>query len=350
MSGIWKNNIGLSIFGESHGPAIGITLSGFPVGLALDLDFIRKEMARRRPGQSDLTTSRDEKDKFEILSGVVDNVTTGAPLTIMIRNTNTRSRDYEGLRHTPRPGHADYTGTMRYSGFQDIRGGGHFSGRLTAGLVFAGAVAKQVLSLKGIYVGAKIDQISTLKDQYKTITKEQLEGLNTTFPVIDEQLSIEMQDAIRNAKAELDSVGGVVRCFAFDVPAGLGNPFFESFESNLAQLLFSVPAVKGVQFGNTDIASLKGSQANDPYIYDDGVKTSSNNNGGIIGGITTGMPVEVSVSIKPTASIGQVQKSIDLRTNDSVDLEIEGRHDPCIVPRVLPVIESVMALTILDLL
>lgn len=352
MSGIWKNNIGLSIFGESHGPAIGITLSGVQAGIKLDLDFIQSELDRRKPGQNALTTSRKETDQLEILSGYFNGFTTGAPLTVMIRNNNTRSKDYEALRYKPRPGHADYPGYIKYKGFNDYRGGGHFSGRLTAGIVFAGAVAKEVLKQKGIEIYSLVTQISDIKEDLSTLVDPTLikKVQEKEMPVISDVILENMMTRILSAKENKDSVGGKIRCFAFGVKPGIGNPYFDSFESILSHLMFSVPAVKGIHFGNEHIAEMVGSEANDEYVLSGGIKTETNNNGGILGGITNGMPIDFTVSIKPTPSIAKQQKTIDLELEEEVDLLIEGRHDPCIIPRVLPVIESVLAITILDLL
>lgn len=349
MSGIWKNKIGLSIFGESHGKGIGITISSLPAGIEIDEVFVQSELNRRRPGQNDLTTPRKETDQLEILSGVFNNKTTGAPLTAFIKNNNIKSRDYSDIQKYPRPGHADYPGYVKYQGFNDYRGGGHFSGRLTAGLVFAGAIAKLILKEKGITVCSLITQIGKVKAPDQVLLREDdLQSIKhmdfITFG--DAEL---MKEEIKTAKADQDSVGGKVRCLAFGVRPGLGEPFFDSVESILSHLIFSVPAVKGIQFGHENIASLRGSQANDPYYYDHEVKARSNHNGGILGGITNGMPIDFTVSIKATPSIGKQQETIDYETGEKKALEIIGRHDPCIVPRVLPVIESILALTLLDL-
>jgi len=354
MSGVWGKKIQYSIFGESHGAAIGITISGLPAGIKLDMEHIRKEMQRRAPGSSDLVTPRKEEDNVEILSGYFEEHTTGTPLCAIIRNKNTQSKDYSNLRYAMRPGHADYSGRMKYKGFNDFRGSGHFSGRITAGLVFAGAIANQILKSQGIEIISHVHSIHTIKDkpfELTGISQELFDKLaNSAFPVIDDTVAEEMKQCIRKAKEEQDSVGGVVECAILNVPAGVGDPFFDSIESTLAHLLFSVPAVKAVEFGRGfEISTLKGSQANDPYYIDNGtIKTSSNNNGGIIGGITNGMPIIFRCAIKPTASISQEQKTVDIIKMENTTLKVEGRHDPCIVPRVLPVIEAVSALAILD--
>ena len=317
------------IFGESHGPAIGVALEGLPSGIALDMDFIASEMARRAPGQNAMTTARREKDAPEILSGVFEGRTTGTPLCAVIRNTDTHSQDYAKLRTLPRPGHADYTGFVRYAGWGDYRGGGHFSGRLTAPLVFAGAVAKLVLRERA--VTGRISNVAGIPDP----TPEQMEA------------------AILAAKAELDSVGGRIRCSVTGLPVGLGSPDFGcNVEGIFSQYLFAVPAVKAVGFGlGEGFAALRGSQANDPFYLDGGtVRTRTNHSGGINGGITNGMPVEFEVTLRPTPSIARRQQTVDLSAGREAELEITGRHDPCIVPRALPVIEAAAALAACELL
>ncbi|HIY74034.1 MAG TPA: chorismate synthase [Candidatus Intestinimonas merdavium] len=319
------------IFGESHGPAIGVVLEGVPAGLALDLDFIRAELARRAPGQSAMTTARKEKDEPEILSGVFDGKTTGTPLCAVIFNTDTRSKDYAKLKDLPRPGHADYAGFVRYHGCNDYRGGGHFSGRLTAPLVFAGSVAKLALRQRGVAVAAHISNVAGIADP----TPE------------------EMEAAILAAKADRDSVGGRIRCAVTGLPAGLGAPDFGcNVEGIFSQYLFAVPAVKAVGFGlGTGFAALRGSQANDAFYMDgDTVRTRTNHTGGVNGGITNGMPVEFEVTIRPTPSIARSQDTVDLSAETDAKLEITGRHDPCIVPRAVPVIESAAALATCELL
>ena len=319
------------IFGESHGPAIGVALEGVPAGLTLDLDFIRAELARRAPGQSAMTTARKEKDEPEILSGVFEGKTTGTPLCAVIFNTDTRSKDYAKLKDLPRPGHADYAGFVRYHGCNDYRGGGHFSGRLTAPLVFAGAVAKLALRQRGVAVAARISNVAGIADP----TPE------------------EMEKAILAAKADRDSVGGRIRCAVTGLPAGLGAPDFGcNVEGIFSQYLFAVPAVKAVGFGlGIGFAALRGSQANDAFYMDgDTVRTRTNHTGGVNGGITNGMPVEFEVTIRPTPSIARSQDTVDLSAGTDAKLEITGRHDPCIVPRAVPVIESAAALATCELL
>ena len=356
MSGVWGNKVKYSIFGESHGKGIGINIDGLPSGVKLDLPAIVYEMRRRAPGRDDISTTRSEKDEFQIISGYFNERTTGTPLCAIIWNTDMHSKDYEELKTVIRPGHADYTGNVKYSGFNDYRGGGHFSGRITAPLVFAGAIAKQILKEKGIAIGGHIyhiagiydcpfDNVNINSDLLKTIGKQ-------TFPVLDQSKGLEMINAIHSAKENQDSVGGVVECAILNLPEGLGSPFFDSVESQLAHLLFSIPGVKGVEFGTGfDMANLSGSETNDEFYLDGNkVKTFTNNNGGILGGITNGMPIVFKAAFKPTASIGKIQKTVDISKMEDTEISVKGRHDPCIVQRALPVVEAVAAMVILDLL
>ncbi len=354
MGSTWGNNIKLSIFGESHGRAIGVVIDGLPAGIKLDLDYIDSEMKRRAPGRNKMSTPRKEGDKYEILSGYFNDRTTGTPLSSIIYNTNQRSRDYDAMKSIMRPSHADYTGHVRYSGFNDYRGGGHFSGRITAPLVFAGAIAKQILLNEGIVIGSHIKSIGNIEEDsfnMVDIDTSLLERLTKMeLPVLNDTEGDQMKECILKAREDNDSVGGVVETAAINLPEGLGNPFFDTVESKLGHMLFSVPAVKGVEFGSGfDMASMKGSEANDElYICGDKVKTYSNNNGGVLGGITNGMPIIFRTAIKPTASIGKSQRTIDIATGGATEIEVDGRHDPCIVPRVVPVIEAVAAITLLD--
>ena len=320
-----------TIFGESHGPAIGVVITGLPCGLDLDMDAISVEMARRAPGQDNTSTPRKEKDAVEILSGVFEGKTTGTPLCGVIYNTDTRSKDYSKLKELPRPSHADYTASVRYGGYSDYRGGGHFSGRLTAPLVFAGALAKQLLNQQGIVIESKIDLLGGVKNP----SAEQIEEI------------------ILAAKAEKDSVGGAIQCTVSGVPAGFGAPDLgENAEGIFAKHLFAVPGVKGIEFGaGFDFASMRGSEANDPFYMDgDTVKTRTNHAGGINGGITNGMPLTFRVAMRPTPSIGKLQQTVSLSAKTNEELAIEGRHDPCIVKRALPVIEAAAALATCELL
>ena len=356
MSGMWGSKIKISIFGESHGNAIGINIDGLPSGLELNLEDIAYEMRRRAPGKSPLSTARSEEDIPEILSGYFNGKTTGTPLCAIIRNTNTRSKDYSLLKDVMRPGHADYSGNIRYNGFNDYRGGGHFSGRITAPLVFAGAICKQILKEKGIVVAAHVKSIKDIKDKSfldSDIDLNFVEALKTfELPLIDKSIEENMRKEILEAKEDMDSVGGTIECGVFGINPGVGDPFFDSVESTLAHLLFSVPAVKGVEFGRGfELTNMRGSQANDEIYYEDGkVKTRTNNNGGILGGITNGMPIIFTTAIKPTSSIGKEQKTVNINTKENTILKVEGRHDPCIVQRAIPVIEAVTAIGILELL
>ena len=356
MSGMWGSKIKLSIFGESHGHAIGITIDGLPAGFSIDMDKIMMEMARRAPGKSSLSTPRKESDIPEILSGYFEGKTTGTPLCAIIRNSNTKSKDYSKLKDVMRPGHADYTGAVRYKGFNDYRGGGHFSGRITAPLVFAGAICKQILEVKGIIVSAHINSIGKIKDcsfLESDISDELLNSFKEKeLPLINTKLEDEMRQEILSARSSGDSIGGTIECAILGVSPGIGDPFFDSVESTLAHLMFSVPAVKGIEFGKGfDISKMRGSEANDEYYLENGnIKTKTNNNGGILGGITNGMPIIFNVAIKPTASIFKEQKAVNIITMEETTLCIEGRHDPCIVQRALPVIEAVAAIGITELM
>lgn len=356
MTATLGEKIKLTIFGESHGPGIGCVIDGLPPGFAIDLDAVKKEMQRRAPGKSPLATARNEKDAFIIESGFFEGRTTGTPLCVLIPNSDQHSGDYSKLKNVMRPGHADYSGKVKYNGFNDYRGGGHFSGRLTAPLVFMGAVAKQILAQRGIYVGAHIVVVAGVKDtQFNPLGESAdtfFELAQKTFPVLDDAAGDEMQQLILAAKQSCDSVGGVIECMVINLPAGIGEPFFDSLESRLAHALFSVPAVKGIEFGKGfALAQMTGSEANDQMYYDNGVvKNYTNNNGGITGGITNGMPVLFKAAVKPTPSIAKVQKTVDLSTENNTELVITGRHDPCIVQRAVPVIEGVAAWIILDML
>lgn len=354
MNGTWGSSLGLTIYGESHGNGLGVVINNLPPGIQLDLEGIRTEMDRRKPGTSKLATPRSEADAFEILSGYFEEHTTGAPLAILIRNTNQRSRDYSKVKDVLRPGHADWTAFEKYGGFQDYRGGGHFSGRLTAGIVFAGAVAQQILLSKGITIGALIKSVGEITSE--TITLHEIMSSDFTqwkkdsFPVMESSKKEEMIRAIDKARESHDSIGGQIFVAAKGIPAGLGQPFFHSMESKIAHIMFSVPAVKGIEFGEGfDLTRMLGHEANDEIFAEDGkILSRTNNNGGILGGITNGMPIEVTVAIKPTPSIGLKQKTINIKSGESVEHSVEGRHDPCILPRAVPVLESVLAIAILD--
>lgn len=354
MSANWGSHIELSLFGESHGEAIGIVIGNLPAGIRLDMEQIRWYMKRRAPGQNKMSTPRQEKDEVHIVSGLVDGVTTGAPLCAMIYNQNQHSKDYSELKVCMRPGHSDYPAYMKYHGFNDVRGGGHFSGRLTAPLVFAGSIARQILKEKGIIVGAHIQSIHHIQDQSFPVDIDEtlLEQLSSKmYPTLDEDVFLQMQEVIESARLQQDSVGGIVECAIINVPAGIGNPFFDSIESHLSPLLFSIPAVKSVSFGQRNINEMYGHEANDAYYYQEGqVKTKTNHNGGVTGGITNGMPIVFQVGIKPTPSISQIQETVNVQTQTNTQIQVKGRHDPCIVPRAVVVVESMAALGILDML
>ena len=335
------------IFGESHGPAIGVVLEGVPAGLELDLEQVQKELDRRKPGQDPTATARKESDLVEVLSGVFEGKTTGAPLAMVIRNSDQHSKDYESIRYTPRPSHGDYAGFIKSRGCLDYRGGGHFSGRLTAPLVAAGAVAKQVLASRGVQVGAHISSIYGICDAALEDPEELKAVAAKSFPVLNDSKGEEMRQVILEAKEEQDSVGGAIECAVTGLPAGLGAPDFGcNVEGIFSQYLFAVPAVKGIEFGaGVAFSLMRGSEANDPFAVEDGkVVTKTNHAGGINGGITNGMPVTFEVTIRPTPSISLPQESVDLRTGEVTEIEIHGRHDPCIVPRAVPVIEAAAAL------
>lgn len=356
MSSCFGRYFRLSLFGQSHGPGVGVTLDGFPAGMEIDMEDVARQMARRAPGQSALTTPRKESDLPEILSGVFRGKTTGQPLTCLIRNENTRSQDYGEQVDLPRPGHGDYTGHVRYYGFEDFRGGGHFSARLTAPLVFAGALCRQYLAGQGISAVCHIQQLENILDKSFLDPVEPgdtpAEVLPTrTLPTLRPELAPQMEAAILAARAEQDSVGGVLECRINGLPAGLGAPFFDSVESVLSQLMFSIPAVKGIAFGaGFGFASLRGSQANDPFRMEAGrVVTQGNNCGGILGGITTGGSVIFRVVVRATPSIAQAQQTVSLQRGENAELSIRGRHDPCVLPRAVPVVEAMALIGIMEL-
>lgn len=356
MSSVIGNKIKLIIFGESHGEAIGCTIDGLPAGIKLDMDKIYKDLSRRAPGKDKTATARIEKDIPHIISGIKENTTTGAPLTMIIENTNTKGNDYENIALIPRPSHSDYPAYIKYNGNNDIRGGGHFSGRLTAPLVFAGSIAKQILEENGIKVGAHIKRIGSIVDEsfdMNNIDSKVLDNLtNKAFSVINEKVEEEMRSEVEKYRLDGDSIGGEIECAVVGIPVGVGGNMFDTVEGRLANILFGVPAVKGVQFGlGFDFAKANGFKVNDGYEIKDGkISLISNNNGGILGGITTGAPLVLSVCIKPTPSISKEQKSVNLQTLKEETLIIKGRHDPCIVPRANVVIEAAVAFGILDII
>lgn len=358
MASVFGNVIHLSIFGQSHSPAIGCSLDGLPAGVELDLDALQRFLDRRAPGRSDTATMRREADAPEFVAGVTDGRTDGAPLAAIIRNADTRSGDYAGLRRVPRPGHADFPARIKYRNMHDVAGGGHFSGRLTAPLCVAGGIALQALEGCGVHVAAHIANLGP-----EGIPDEPLNPMEADpgqlaaiasheLPCIDADAASRMREAILSARSELDSIGGVVECAAYGMPAGVGDPMFDGIENRIARIAFGIPAVKGVDFGaGFGAAYLKGSENNDAYRMVGGaVRTETNRAGGILGGITTGAPVVWQMAVKPTPSIGHVQRSVDMDEGADTELTVRGRHDPCIVPRAVPVAEAACALALLDAL
>ena len=355
MSSTYGERFRFTIFGQSHSPAIGVTIEGIPAGFAIDMDRLRAFLSRRAPGNAPTATARKEADLPEFVSGLVGNVTCGTPLTALIRNTNTRSGDYDNLRDCPRPGHADFTAQARYGGFQDVAGGGHFSGRLTAPLCIAGGICLQLLEAQGITVAAHIQSLENVEDgrfDPVAVDAAQLRALlQKPFPVLRDSAAGEMEAAILRAKGELDSVGGVIECAAVGLPAGWGDPMFGGLENRIAQVIFGIPAVRGLEFGTGfEAARLRGSVHNDPYYYNQAgiVRTATNHHGGILGGISSGMPLVFRLAVKPTPSIARAQDSVSLSRGENAKLEIHGRHDPCIVPRAVPVVEAAAAAAIYD--
>lgn len=350
------NNIKITIFGQSHSEAIGVVIDGLPAGFKINTEKVAAFMARRAPGRNDLSTPRKEADEVKILSGVVDNVTCGAPLCAVIENTNTRSGDYDKLRILPRPSHSDFAAMMKHNGFNDIRGGGNFSGRLTAPLCFAGAVCMQMLEEKGIRIGAHISSIGKSDDKKfdpVNVNAADFDALAAkSFPVIDDKQGELMRKEIYDAKGKGDSVGGTIECAVVGVPAGIGDPIFDGIENRIAAAVFGIPAIKGIEFGaGFESAKMLGSENNDDFISENGkIKTATNNHGGILGGISSGMPVIFRCAVKPTPSIGIEQQSVNTETGEEESLVIGGRHDPCIVPRAVPCIEAAAAVVIADFL
>lgn len=354
----WGESLRLSIFGGSHSRAIGVMMEGLPAGEALDWERILVQMRRRAPGQDKTATPRKESDLPEILSGIdEDHILTGDPVSVCIHNSNQHSRDYECLRHTPRPGHADYPAYVKYYGKNDIRGGGHFSGRLTAPLVFAGAVCRQLLERRGITIGAHVLSVGGVKDEALDpvhVTAEQLWRLSGNyFPTLSDAAKQEMTERIAKAQSSGDSLGGVVECAALGLPVGLGTHMFGGVENVLSSLLFGIPAVKGVEFGaGFRVAEMTGSENNDNYFYDDNgrVCMETNHAGGILGGMANGMPLVFRAAFKPTPSIAAAQPTVDLQAQTNVSIAIQGRHDPCIVPRAAPAVEAAAAVAVCELM
>ena len=352
MSSMYGDNLKLSVFGQSHAAAIGMTLDGIPAGLPVDMAALQAFLARRAPGQNGFSTTRKEADTPEFLCGISDGFTCGAPVTAIIRNTNTRSGDYDNLRDCPRPGHADYTAQIKYGGYQDAAGGGHFSGRLTAPICIAGGLCIQWLAERGIRVGAHIASIAGISDAPFDMINPQMDAVGKEFPVLDPEAGRKMGNAILEAKSAGDSVGGVIECAVTGLPAGLGDPMFDGVENRIASIVFGIPAVKGLEFGlGFGLSAMRGSLSNDPFMISNGeVRTATNNCGGILGGITNGMPLIFRAAIKPTPSIAMEQRSVSLSRKEEQALIVKGRHDPCIVPRAVPVIEAAAAIAVMDMI
>lgn len=353
---MWGNKIKIALFGESHGKAVGVTLEGLPSGFEIDVEELRLSMDRRKPKSDDFSTKRNETDEFTILSGVFNGKTTGSPLCAIINNYDVKSYAYQKIENTPRPGHADYTTYVKYNGFADIRGGGHLSGRLTAPLVLAGGICKQILKSKGVHICSHIYSIDNIYDtpldkcNFDNQTYDKLR--NSSFPVLNDEAERKMKRAISCIKKYGDSIGGIVECGVYGMPVGIGEPIFEGLESVISSIIFSIPAVKGVEFGaGFEVSNLRGSENNDEFYYsDDSVKTKTNNCGGILGGISNGMPVILKVAIKPTPSIAIEQNTVNLLTKENCKINISGRHDACIVPRACEAIECACAVAILDMI
>lgn len=346
----------ITIFGQSHSDAIGVVIDGIPAGIRLDSEKINKFMARRAPGKNKYSTPRKEDDKPEILSGVVDGITCGAPLCAVIRNSNQHSKDYAKLKTLPRPSHSDFAAYMKHNGFNDIRGGGNFSGRMTAPMCFAGAIAMQILEEKGIRIGAHVEKIAGVCDARfdpVNVTANDFDSIcEKDFPLLNDDVKEEILAKIEDARLDGDSVGGVIECAVTGISAGIGEPMFNGVENVISQAVFAVPAIKGIEFGNGfDCTDLRGSENNDSFIVTDGrITTATNNHGGILGGITSGMPVIFRVAVKPTPSIAKQQMTVNLENGCAQELVVGGRHDPCIVPRAVPCIEAATAIAMINLI
>ncbi len=352
MSNFFGSNVKISIFGQSHSEAIGVTIDGLPAGFEPDMDKLTEFLARRAPGKNRFSTTRKESDLPEFICGIVDGRTCGAPVTAIIRNSNTRSQDYANLRDMPRPSHADYSAYVKFSGYNDIAGGGQFSGRLTAPLCIAGGLVRQILEQKGIEIFAHISSIANVSDVPYSLMGPFIDVSKKEMAVIDDSALEQMKEAIKAARMDCDSVGGIIECAVCGVPAGTGGPMFDGLENVISRAIFAIPAVKGIEFGNGfSAAKLRGSENNDEFHIEDGsIRTSSNNQGGILGGISSGMPVVFRVAVKPTASIARRQRSVSLSKMEDGILQIKGRHDPCIVPRAVPCVEAAAALAVYDAL
>lgn len=354
MKSSFGKNIHISLFGESHSAAMGVVIDGLAPGIKLDLDLIQSKLNLRK-AQGSISTQRHEEDEFKFLSGYFNGYTTGTPLSIVIENKAQHSQDYEKTKDLMRPSHADYSAEIKYEGFQDYRGGGHFSGRLTAPIVAAGAICTQILASKGIKIGTHISQLSDIHDVLfssdASQLDQQLEYLSSHyFPSLNAEVEKQMIERIEKIQAQGDSVGGVLESVIHHMPAGIGEPFFHSIESTLSSLIYSIPAIKGIEFGSGfEFVKMQGSQSNDPFFYEDGVKTKSNHNGGINGGVSNGMPILLRSVVKPTSSIYKTQDTINVKTHKNTQIHIEGRHDPAIIHRARVVVDSMIAIGLLDL-
>ena len=346
MSSTCGENIKVTVFGQSHSAAIGMTLEGVPAGESIDMEELRAFLRRRAPGQNAWSTARKEEDIPEFLAGLKGSVSCGTPITAIIRNTDARPGDYEALRNVPRPGHADYTAFVKYGESADFSGGGHFSGRLTAALCIAGGICIQILRRGGVEIISRIARIGPVKDRGELLSST----AENAFPTVNKDSGLEMQGYIASCKADGDSAGGIIECKVLGLPAGLGDPMFDGMENRIARLVFGIPACKGIEFGaGFGAALLRGSENNDPFDIEDGrIITKTNNCGGILGGITDGMPLVFRAAFKPTPSIAREQESVDLGTMEKETLKVSGRHDPCIVPRAVPVVEAAAALAVYD--
>ncbi len=346
MSSSYGKNIKLTIFGESHSKGIGMTLSGIPAGEKIDFCALNSFLLRRAPGNNEFSTSRKEKDEPEFLCGFLNGTTCGTPITAIIKNNDTIKADYDELKYTPRPGHADYTAEIKYNGYQNPAGGGHFSGRLTAPLCIAGGICLQILQKKGIKIISRIYSIGSIKDNGELDEN----AAAKPFPVNDDKQGKKMKDLIAQKRQEGDSVGGIIECAVIGLDAGLGDPIFDGMENRISSIMFGIPAVKGIEFGSGFYGTtLCGSENNDEFVFDGKkVITKTNNCGGILGGITNGMPLVFKTAIKPTPSIFKTQNTVNLKTGENATINIKGRHDPCIVPRALPCVEAAAAIAVLD--
>lgn len=350
------NKFKISLFGESHGKCVGVVIDGMPPGFEIDMAKLKSFLDRRRPGSSKLATPRSEKDKPVFMSGLKENLSTGFPLCVIIENEDKKSSDYDNLKNIPRPSHCDYTALLKYGGFADLNGSGHMSGRLTAPICIAGGIAKQMLESMGVFVGAHLYAVGDVKDKQYDLVNLDVETLkktdNTDFPAIDENQSEEMKELIQITKEDKDSIGSIIEIGVVGIPKAVGKPIFNTVEGRLSQMAFSIPGVKGVEFGmGFDCAKLKGSKHNDDYmVVDWKIKTSTNNSSGIVSGMTNGMPIVYRCAFKPTASIGKVQTSVNLKTMKEEKLLIEGRHDPCIGVRAVSVMEAATSLVLIDMI